>query len=305
MCNILELTGLKKDNSPRKRLPTDAKCCVCGCGRDETRIRRFNEFILCEKHYCQLEKYGKITDKTPRQHKKELEKCCICGDLKMASYEGKPYCRKHYIQLSRNGQISRTQYDKNEYILHDNYAEIITYDKNGEKSGSTLVDLDKVEELKKYKIYIKGYDNKLYANLNFPDGKKIRLNRYLLGIVNLNDWDGKVVVDHINGNSLDNRLSNLRKCTLKENMQNIRKKNSFVGVNYNKQTKKWTARIMHNYKGKQLGSFLTQAEALMARLKAEKEICGEFGPNCDYYYLLDHPSPIDEINNNIISSEGV
>jgi len=305
MENILNLTGLKKDNSPRKKLPENAHCCVCGVGRDESRMRRFNEYIVCEKHYNQLEKYGKITDKSPRKHKKELEKCCICGDLKMASYEGNPYCRKHYIQITRHGEISeRTIYDKNEYILHDSYAEIITYDKNGKKVGSTLVDLDKLEDLKKYKIYIKMHGTKPYATINYSEGKKIKLNRYLLGIIDLEEWDGKIVVDHINGNSLDNRLSNLRKCHIKENMQNIRKKNSFTGVTLNKQSGKWVARIMHNYKGKQLGTFNTQAEALMARLKAEKEICGEFGPNRDYFYLLDHPSPIEEINNNILSSEG-
>ena len=305
MCNILELSGLKKDKSPRKRLPENAICCVCGCGRDEVKLRRFNEFIVCEKHYNQLEKYGKITDKSPRKHKKELEKCCVCGDLKMASYNGKPYCRKHYIQISRYGEITkRTIYDKNEYIIHDDYAEIITYDKNGNESGKTLVDLDKIDDLKNYKIYIKMHNTKPYATINYSDGKKIRLNRYLLGITDLEDWNGKIVVDHINGNSLDNRLSNLRICHIKNNMQNIRKKDSFTGVNFNNQSKKWVARIMHNYVGKQLGTFKTQAEALMARLKAEKEICGEFGPNKDYFYLLDHPSPIEEINNNILSSEG-
>lgn len=305
MCNILEQTGLKKDNSPRKKFPKDAVCCVCGAKKDEIKLRRFNEYIVCVKHYNQLEKYGKITDKTPREHKKELERCCICGDLKDCSYEGKPYCRKHYLQISRHGEISeRTIYDKNEYILHDDYAEIVTFDKNGEKTGSTLVDLNKVDELKKYKIYIKGNGNKIYATINFSDGKKVRLNRYLLGIKDLDDWDGKTVVDHINGNSLDNRMCNLRICTHKQNCQNMRKKDSFTGVNFNKQSNKWVARIMHNYKAKQLGTFLTQAEALMARLKAEKEICGEFGPNCDYYYLLNHPSPIEEINNNIIKSSG-
>ena len=305
MSNIFDEVNIKKDNSPRKKLPEDATCCVCGLGRKDIKIRRFNEYILCTKHYNQLAKYGKITDKSPIVHKKDLEFCCVCGDLKMATFNGQPYCRKHYLQLTRHGEISeRTIYDKNEYILHEEYAEIITYDKNGKQAGSTLIDLDKVDELKKYKIYIKQHGPKSYATINYNDGRKIKLNRYLLGLIDAEEWDGKIVVDHINGNSLDNRLCNLRKCTIKENAQNIRKKNSFTGVNYNKNNGKWVARITHNYKSKQLGTFNTQAEALMSRLYAEKEICGEYGPNKEYYYLLNHPSPIEEINLNIISSRG-
>lgn len=305
MCELLKLTNLKKDKSPRKRLPEDAKCCICGIGRDEVRMRRFNEYIVCSKHYNQLEKYGRITDSSPIKHRKELEKCCICGDLKMASFKDRPYCRKHYIQITRHGEISeRTIYDKNEYIIHEDYAEIITYDKNGEKVGSTLVDLEKVEELKKFKIYIKLHNDKPYATINY-NGKKVRLNRYLLGIMDLDEWDGKIVVDHINGNSLDNRLCNLRKCSIKDNMKNIRKRNSFTGVTLNKKTNKWIARIMHNYIGKQLGTFNTQAEALLSRIKAEKEIFGNYGPNKDFFYVLDLPSPIEELNSIIESSEGV
>lgn len=303
MCNILELENLKKDNSPRIKLPENAVCCVCGSTKHDVRMRRFNEFIVCAKHYNQLEKYGKITDKTPTKHKKELEKCCICGDLKMGSFEGKPYCRKHYLQITRHGSIiNRTIYDKNEYILHDDYAEILTFDKNGNQTESTIVDLDKLDDLKQYKIYIKIHGTKKYATLNFPDGKKVKLNRYLLGITDLDEWDGKIVVDHINGNSLDNRLCNLRKCTHKENMQNIRKKGSFTGVNFLKNGSKWVARIMHNYKTIHIGTYSTQGEALINRIKVEKEICGEFGPNKDYYYLLNLSSPIEEANK-LISSE--
>lgn len=46
------------------------------------------------------------------------------------------------------------------------------------------------------------------------NGKKYRLHRYLL-----NAPKG-LVVDHINGDTKDNRIKNLRLCTQKENLQN-------------------------------------------------------------------------------------
>ena len=38
--------------------------------RNYVKLRRYNEYCLCEKHYNQLDKYHKITDSTPRQRKK-------------------------------------------------------------------------------------------------------------------------------------------------------------------------------------------------------------------------------------------
>ena len=68
-------------------------------------------------------------------------------------------------------------------------------------------------------------------------------------------------------------------------MQNIRKKDSFTGVTFNKQSKKWVARIMHNYNGKQLGTFNTQAEAHTFIGKTNKgkiaRVCG--GKMNSYY----------------------
>lgn len=118
------------------------------------------------------------------------------------------------------------------------------------------------------------------------------------------------VVDHINGDSLDNKKSNLRICTQQENSKNGRKTNRIVGIsfikNYNGTDKsKWTARICHNYKTIYLGYYNTAEEALLARLKKEQELCGEYGPNKDLYYVLNHPSPIKELHKYINSLEGV
>ena len=57
---------------------------------------------------------------------------------------------------------------------------------------------------------------------------------------------------------------------------------------------------MSNYKTINLGYFDTYEEAVIARLKKEKEICGSFGPNKDLYYLLDYLSPIEELKKVLI-----
>lgn len=113
---IKNLENLKQTKNKRVVMPKDAVCYVCGASKSEARMRRYNEFCLCEKHYNQMDKYQKIIDPTPRKHKHSAEElsCCICGDLKMGNIDGKNYCRKHYIQMSRHGSIRATIYDKNE-----------------------------------------------------------------------------------------------------------------------------------------------------------------------------------------------
>lgn len=314
--DILKAENLVKEKQVRRRIPDDCTCEVCGISKKEGRLRRFNEYVVCEKHYNQLDKYGKITDPTEREHKKPLEKCTICGDLKMASFEGVPYCRKHYIQITRHGVIKdRTIYDANEYIIHENYIEVKCFDKQGKYKASTKVDLEFLPEIKKHKIYIRqSSENKLYAAFSGIEseegsGRKYFLHRY---VMHLHDKKYSIdeVVDHINGDSLDNRISNLRICTQKENSYNNRgtKLNKKIkGVGWLKVNKKWTARIMYNYKNIHLGNYLTYAEAVLARIKKEQELFGDFGPNKDLYYVINLSSPIEELNKilDIPSSEEV
>ncbi len=83
--------------------------------------------------------------------------------------------------------------------------------------------------------------------------------------------------DHINGDKLDNRCSNLRVCTTSQNAMN-RASVSKCGVKGVTERKngRWQAHI--GFKGKQetIGTFDTIYEAAMAYNKRAKELYGNF-----------------------------
>lgn len=88
-------------------------------------------------------------------------------------------------------------------------------------------------------------------------------------------------VDHIDGNKLNNDISNLRICTDQENMFNRlpqkNNKSGIQGVNFYKRTKKWRAFIKKNGINIHLGYFNTKKEALNARNEAVSSMFGAFG----------------------------
>ena len=81
-------------------------------------------------------------------------------------------------------------------------------------------------------------------------------------------------IDHINRIRTDNRISNLRDVTQKQNLQNAgkhsRNTSGHTGVIWDKHRSKWQARIAHNCKDIHLGSFASLEEAVAARKAAEK-----------------------------------
>lgn len=104
----------------------------------------------------------------------------------------------------------------------------------------------------------------------------ILLHRHIMGCTHK---DGKIV-DHINGNTLDNRKANLRICTAWENCLNTRiskaNKTGFKGVDFREKQGHWTACIIYKYKKIHLGTFKTIEEAHNAYIRAAKDLHGEF-----------------------------
>ena len=82
-------------------------------------------------------------------------------------------------------------------------------------------------------------------------------------------------LDHINGDGLDNRISNLRLVSHKENAKNQKKPSNntsgVVGVYFSKAENKWKAMICVDYKPIWLGTFVEKSEAIKARKEAELE----------------------------------
>src|SRR5690625_2672181 len=105
----------------------------------------------------------------------------------------------------------------------------------------SLVDEDILD---KYR-HIKWSDNG-YAFTSVIDGGKKR-TVYLHRLIMNPPPD--MVVDHINGDKLDNRRSNLRICSHRQNLWNTER----INVDYRKDRKKWRARIERNKKSFFLG----------------------------------------------------
>jgi len=80
-------------------------------------------------------------------------------------------------------------------------------------------------------------------------------------------------IDHIDGDGLNNKLSNLREVTHAENCKNKRQsilnKSGCTGVSIHKETGKWRARIRDGKKYFSLGLFANIEDAITARKNAE------------------------------------
>lgn len=120
----------------------------------------------------------------------------------------------------------------------------------------------------------------IHTNQNGKQYVTISINnkRYLAHrvawLIYTGEWP-KNEIDHINGNSLDNRICNLRDVTRSQNNKNLgigkKNKSGKVGVSFLKKRKKWIADISVNSKNKRLGYFDNKEDAIKARLKAETE----------------------------------
>ncbi|MGA2093555.1 MAG: AP2 domain-containing protein [Sedimentisphaerales bacterium] len=129
-----------------------------------------------------------------------------------------------------------------------------------------IVDVEDYYRYGKFQWCMGGTGKKCYAarGVRGADGK---LRVTFLHRLIMNAPKGKLV-DHKNGNSLDDRRANMRLATRKQNMQNRQKTSTktssrYIGVYFDRARKKWVAEINYRKRRVFLGRF--EAEEAAAR----------------------------------------
>lgn len=89
-------------------------------------------------------------------------------------------------------------------IQYKNNYVIIHIFKNNVFQGDILVDSDTYEDIKDYYLIIHD-TGKLKYIVFYKNNKRIYLHRYISNLYNNSYKTNKLVVDHINGNTFDNR----------------------------------------------------------------------------------------------------
>ena len=121
-----------------------------------------------------------------------------------------------------------------------------------------------------------------YVSLCIND-RQYRAHRIAYKMVYGHDPIG--VMDHIDGNRANNKISNLRVATLNQNQWNSAVANhntsGLKGVTWKKDTKKWAAQLQYNGKKIWLGVYDDKHDAHQAYMKAAAEYFGEFANNGD------------------------
>lgn len=227
-------------------------------------------------------KFGKLTVLyqaedyvNPSEHHSAMWHClCECGKEKNI----------HQCSLKNgdttscgcnNGQWSKKY---NTYVDCDDYY--IGLDVNNKEFIIDKEDYDLVKD------YCWNIDKHGYAK-TIINSKKYYLHRMIMEC-STND---NIIVDHIDRDRTNNRKNNLRIVSASNNVINQTKrsdnKSGIIGVCWNKSREYWEAYIKYGKKKTHLGAFKNIEDAIITRLKAEKELFGEYAPQKHLYKKYD------------------
>lgn len=164
----------------------------------------------------------------------------------------------------------------NKYRTEGNISYIDCFDIKGNLRGTIIIDSKMLPLVQKYQWHIENSRKDLqYAQTTYKKFNKCkskRLHRLLM--------PDAIQVDHINHNGLDNRMSNLRACTNRENNCNKNFSRNplsgYTGIRFNSKVGSYYVRIMVNKKEISLGHYNSLDAAIDAREQGELKYFGKF-----------------------------
>jgi hypothetical protein len=218
------------------------------------------------------QKFGrlKVIERAENFGKRTMWKCeCKCGNIVVVrqdylSGSVLPSCGCYLKEkAAENGKLNKKY---NKYDLSNIYG--IGYTTNTKKTF--IFDLSDYELIKEYAW---AENDQGYIVTKIED-KSIRIHRLIT------DCPNSMSVDHINGDTLDNRKINLRMCENKDNVKNSRisKNNTtgYKGVTYDKNRGKYIAQIMIDRKHIALGRYDSPELAYIAYCNAADKYFGKY-----------------------------
>lgn len=225
-------------------------CCICG-KTFELPLARADK---AKTHYCsECIKSKKIEDKI----------CPVCGKIFHPKKKESIFC----------SQICRYKAAKkgNTINIKDKYAELVIISKKwGEHIA--LISKEDIEKVSNFtwqlKYTFRKNESFYVVSSQSNNLKEIKLHRFIL------DCPDNMVVDHINGNTLDNRRENLRITTYKINANNLitkrKSKSGYRGIILTKSNKYLVTHSRVN-----LGRYNTLEEALQVKEKYLESIIND------------------------------
>lgn len=207
--------------------------------------------------------------------------CDICNrEIKKKNrLGGYTLCQKHRHQLYKYGKfldnIPRTVHDLNDYKI-DYAHNTVTFNMYNQKSvftASFVADLEDIEKLKyrKWRLSKDGYA---------ITGGKVTGRNASNVVLGIDSRKNDLIIDHINGNRLDNRKCNLRIVTIQQNALNRRQdsnsKSPTKGIYWNASRNKWESKIAFNGIAVHFTRQKDIAAAAFQRYVAEKLVFREF-----------------------------
>jgi hypothetical protein len=173
--------------------------------------------------------------------------------------------RKEYFRKKR-AEFAATWITDDDGVVHIPFGD----------GHEALIDADKKELAAQFLWHLHPSKKKFYAEalsteeLREEYGKHVSLHRVIMGV------SKGVQVDHIHGNGLDCRCSEMRVATSSQNAANRKYKSSTGYRGVVKKGKKFAAQIEHNGKNNHLGICSSPEEAAVLYNLAAVKLFGNF-----------------------------